>query len=129
MLAGFWDILAKALLFLSVKYLTGLGQTPAVTIYTVDIGTAGVCPNPVKYFTDKESRALAKISQNPASNALQVLELVYRYCIKKYCCMWWPSTFSLQVKRLRISTQWLSHAITTSEEYNAQITVLKKEKS
>ena len=47
MLAGFWDILAKALHFLSVKYLTGLRQTPAVTIYTVDIVTAGVWRNPV----------------------------------------------------------------------------------
>ena len=57
---------------------TGLGQTPAVRIYTVYILRAGVWPNPVKYFTDKKSRALAKISQNPASNALQVLELIYR---------------------------------------------------
>ena len=47
MLAGFWDILAKALHFLSVKYLTGLGQTPAVTTYAAYVGTAGVCPNPV----------------------------------------------------------------------------------
>ena len=46
-MAGFWDILAKALHFLSVKYLTGLRQTPAVTIYTVDIVTAGVWRNPV----------------------------------------------------------------------------------
>ena len=35
LLAGFWDILAKALLSLSVKYLTGLGQTPAVPTYAV----------------------------------------------------------------------------------------------
>ena len=56
---------------------TGLRQTPAVTISTVYIVTAGVWRNPVKYFTDKKCRALAKISQNPASNALQVLELVY----------------------------------------------------
>ena len=47
MLAGFWDILAKALHFLSVKYLTGLLQTPALRIYTVYILTAGVCNNPV----------------------------------------------------------------------------------
>ena len=48
---------------------------PAVTISTVYIVTAGIWRNPVKYFTDKKCRALAKISQNPASNALQVLEL------------------------------------------------------
>ena len=47
MLAGFWDILAKALHFLSVKYLTGLGHIPAVTTYTVNVVTAGLCPNPV----------------------------------------------------------------------------------
>ena len=46
-LAGFWDVMSTVLHFLSVKYLTGLRQTPAVTIYTVDIGTAGVCRNPV----------------------------------------------------------------------------------
>ena len=56
---------------------TGLLQTSAVPIYAAYIVTAGVCNNPVKYFTDKKCRALAKISQNPASNALQVLELVY----------------------------------------------------
>ena len=60
---------------------TGLRQMPAVTISTVYIVTAGVCPNPVKYFTDKKCRAVAKISQNPASNALQVLELVYMYLL------------------------------------------------
>ena len=56
---------------------TGLRHNLAVRIYTVYILTARLCRNPVKYFTDKKSRALAKISQNPASNALQVLELVY----------------------------------------------------
>ena len=56
---------------------TGLGQMPAVRTSTVYVLRAGIWPNPVKYFTDKKSRALAKISQNPASNALQVLELVY----------------------------------------------------
>ena len=47
---------------------TGLLQTPAVPTSTVYVVTAGVCNNPVKYFTDKKCRALAKISQNPASN-------------------------------------------------------------
>ena len=47
---GFWDIRSKEVHFLSVKYLTGLWQNLAVSIYTVDIGTAGFCPNPVKYF-------------------------------------------------------------------------------
>ena len=56
---------------------TGLGQMPAVPTYAAYVVTAGIWPNPVKYFTDKKCRALAKISQNPASNALQVLELVY----------------------------------------------------
>ena len=37
LLAGFWDILAKALHFLSVKYLTGLGQSLAVRTYTLNI--------------------------------------------------------------------------------------------
>ena len=58
---------------------TRLRQIPAVPTSTVYVVTAGVCNNPVKYFTDKKSRALAKISQNPASNALQVLELVYTW--------------------------------------------------
>ena len=56
---------------------TGLRQSLAVRTSTVYVLTARLCRNPVKYFTDKKSRALAKISQNPASNALQVLELVY----------------------------------------------------
>ena len=30
-----------------IQYLMGLLQTPAVTTYTVDVGTAGVCNNPV----------------------------------------------------------------------------------
>ena len=47
LLAGFWDILAKALLFLSVKYLTGLRHIPAVTTYAAYVGTAGICRNPV----------------------------------------------------------------------------------
>ena len=47
LLEGFWDILAKALHFLSVKYLTGLGHIPAVTIYAAYIGTAGIWRNPV----------------------------------------------------------------------------------
>ena len=42
--------MAKEAHFLTVKYLTGLGQNLAVPIYTVDIVTAGFCPNPVKYF-------------------------------------------------------------------------------
>ena len=61
---------------------------------TAYVVTAGVCPNPVKYFTDKKCRALAKISQNPASNALQVLELFYVVKVLKpifgftmYVCM------------------------------------------
>ena len=47
---GFWDIRSKEVHFLSVKYLTGLLQNPAVSIYTVDIVTAGFCNNPAKYF-------------------------------------------------------------------------------
>ena len=42
----------------SMKYLTGLGQNPAVAISTVYIVTAGFCPNPVKYFTDKKCTSL-----------------------------------------------------------------------
>ena len=42
--------MAKEPDFLTVKYLTGLGQSLAVPIYTVDIGTARLWPNPVKYF-------------------------------------------------------------------------------
>ena len=79
---------------------TGLLQTPAVPTYAAYVVTAGVWRNPVKYFTDKKSRALAKISQNPASNALQVLELFYvvkvlkpifgftmYVCLKDFMCL------------------------------------------
>ena len=59
---------------------TGLLHNLAVPTYAAYVVTARLCNNPVKYFTDKKCRALAKISQNPASNALQVLELVYTNC-------------------------------------------------
>ena len=41
LLAGFWEILAKALHFLSVKYLTGLST------YAAYVVTARLCNNPV----------------------------------------------------------------------------------
>ena len=47
---GFWDIRSKEVLFLSVKYLTGLGQSLAVLTSPGNVTTAGLCPNPVKYF-------------------------------------------------------------------------------
>ena len=47
---GFWDIRSKEVHFLSVKYLTGLLQRLAVLTYTVDVTTARLCNNPVKYF-------------------------------------------------------------------------------
>ena len=47
---GFWDIMAMEANFLTVKYLTGLWQSLAVPTYTVDVVTAGLCHNPVKYF-------------------------------------------------------------------------------
>ena len=53
-------------------FYTGLGHNLAVPITTVDIVTARLCPNPVKYFTDKKCRTVLITSQNPASNALQV---------------------------------------------------------
>ena len=56
----------------SMKYLTGLGQNPAVTISTVYIDTAGFCNNPVKYFTDKKCTSLDLISQNPGCIEIQV---------------------------------------------------------
>ena len=46
LLAGFWDFLAKALHFLSVKYLTGLLQSLAVTTYAAYVGTTRLCNNP-----------------------------------------------------------------------------------
>ena len=60
-----------------MKYLTGLGQSLAVTISTVYIGTARLWPNPVKYFTVKKFASLAIISQNPGFIEIQVLELFY----------------------------------------------------
>ena len=60
-----------------MKYLTGLLQNPAVPISTVYIGTARLCPNPVKYFTVKKVGSLAIISQNPGFIEIQVLELFY----------------------------------------------------
>ena len=60
-----------------MKYLTGLGQSPAVLTSTVDVSTARLWPNPIKYFTVKKSASLAIISQNPGFIEIQVLELVY----------------------------------------------------
>ena len=42
--------MAKEANFLTVKYLTGLGQSLAVLTPTVDVSTARLWPNPVKYF-------------------------------------------------------------------------------
>ena len=66
-----------------MKYLTGYVQNPAVSIYTVDIGTARIWIYPVKYFTVKKFASLAIISQNPGFIEIQVLELVYT-CINLY---------------------------------------------
>ena len=60
-----------------MKYLTELGQSPAVPTNTVVVGTARLCPNPVKYFTVKKVGSLAIISQNPGFIEIQVLELFY----------------------------------------------------
>jgi hypothetical protein len=50
--ATFSDIslVGKGRHFFSVKYLMGLAQSLAVSIYTVDIVTAGLWANTVKYF-------------------------------------------------------------------------------
>ena len=64
--------MAKEAHFLTVKYLTGLLQSLAVSIYTVDIVTAAVWPNPIKYFTVKKCASLAIISQNPGFIEIQV---------------------------------------------------------
>ena len=58
-------------------FYTGLGQSLAVPTNTVDVVTARLCPNPVKYFTVKKCASLAIISQNPGFIEIQVLELVY----------------------------------------------------
>ena len=52
--------------------LHGIVAKPGGTYTTVDIVTARLCNNPVKYFTDKKCRTVLITSQNPASNALQV---------------------------------------------------------
>ena len=64
-----------------MKYLTGLGQSPAVPTNTVVVGTARLCPNPVKYFTVKKFASLAIISQNPGFIEIQVFGIgLYLYC-------------------------------------------------
>ena len=65
-----------------MKYLTGYIQSPAVLTSTVDVSTARLCNNPVKYFTVKKFASLAIISQNPGFIEIQVLELFYSYMVR-----------------------------------------------
>ena len=68
--------MAKEANFLTVKYLMGLSQNLAVLTSTVDVSTARICPNPVKYFTVKKFASLAIISQNPGFIDIQVREIL-----------------------------------------------------
>jgi len=60
----------------SMKYLTGLGQSPAVPISTVYIDTARLWPNPIKYFTDKKCTSLSYILSSYPRILLHCIEIL-----------------------------------------------------
>ena len=78
----------------NMKYLTGLLQSPAVLTSTVDVSTARLCNNPVKYFTVKKFASLAIISQNPGFIEIQVLEL--------FCNAGWAYSYRMCYAGLRV---------------------------